>query len=67
MRLGFDDSMISVYLPFSYGIMGNLLIVEKRHVEVLDEKPSDVMKFIVSGGVTKIEEKNSEPSDQSED
>lgn len=66
-HLGFDDSMISVYLPFSYGIMGNLLIVEKRHVEMLDEKPSDVMKLIVSGGVTKIEDKNLESSDQTKD
>ena len=66
-HLGFDDSMISVYLPFSYGIMGNLLIVEKRHIEVLDEKPSDVMKLIVSGGVTKIDDKKSEAADQVKD
>jgi uncharacterized membrane protein len=65
-NLGFDNTMLSVYLPFSYGIMGNLLIVEKQHVEYLNEKPSDVMKLIVSGGVTKIKDKNSETSDQPE-
>ena len=53
-HMGIEEDMIAVYLPLSYGIMGNLLYVEKRHVEYLDMKPSEVMKLIVSGGMTKV-------------
>ncbi|MFT4681855.1 MAG: putative membrane protein [Flavobacteriales bacterium] len=65
-QMGFDEDLIAVYLPFSYGIMGNLLYVEKQHVEYLDMKPSDVMKLIVSGGMTKVD-KQSEPENQIQD
>ncbi|MFT4525686.1 MAG: putative membrane protein [Bacteroidia bacterium] len=65
-HMGIEDNMIAVYLPFSYGIMGNLLYVEKRHVEYLDMKPSDVMKLIVSGGMTKVDNQ-SEAEDQIQD
>jgi uncharacterized membrane protein len=55
--LGFGEEMISVYLPFSYGIMGNQLAVNRKDVEFLDLPASEVMKFIVSGGVTHVNEK----------
>ena len=65
-HMGFEESMIAVYLPFSYGIMGNLLYVEKEDVIFLDMQPSDVMKLIISGGMTKLN-KHSETQDQIED
>ena len=65
-HMGFEESMIAVYLPFSYGIMGNLLYVEKEDVAFLDMQPSDVMKLIISGGMTKLN-KHSETQDQIED
>lgn len=66
-QLGLDRSLIAVYLPFSYGIMGMLLYVEKDSVEYLDMKAADVMKLIVSGGMTKVDQPESERQDALED
>ena len=52
-----SDNMISVYLPFSYGVMGNQIVVRKEDVEYLDIPSSEMMKFIVSGGVVQKSEK----------
>ncbi len=49
--------MVSVYVPFSYSIMGNLYVVPSHNVKALDISPTDAMKFIVSGGVTNVLEK----------
>ncbi len=57
-ELGIGEEMISVYMPFSYGIMGNQMVVNKEDVEYLDIASSALMKFIVSGGVAKAEESN---------
>lgn len=57
-HLNMEDNMVAVYLPFSYGIMGTLLYVEKQHVEYLDMNPSEAMKLIVSGGMTKAKKKD---------
>ena len=51
------EGMISVYLPFSYGVMGNQVVVSKDDVEYLDMPSAEVMKFIVSGGVVQKSEK----------
>ncbi|WP_430812341.1 MULTISPECIES: DUF502 domain-containing protein [unclassified Carboxylicivirga] len=51
--LGIHDK-IAVYLPSSYGILGELYVVPAKHVQLIDAHPADVMKFIVSGGVAKI-------------
>ncbi|NPA37685.1 MAG: DUF502 domain-containing protein [Chlorobi bacterium] len=63
-RLGFitsDDltdlgikEKVAVYLPSSYGVLGELYIVPANKVKKLNVNSADVMKFIVSGGVTKI-------------
>lgn len=50
------EGMIAVYLPNSYGLLGDLVIVPKSKIKKLDVNSADVMKFIVSGGVTSIEE-----------
>ena len=52
-----SDDMISVYLPFSYGVMGNQIVVKKEDVEYLDMPSAEVMKFIVSGGVVQKSDK----------
>jgi len=54
MNLG--EELVAVYLPHSYAFSGNLYIVPARNVTPLDATPADVMKFIVSGGVTKLED-----------
>ncbi len=46
-----SEEFISVYFPFSYGVMGNQMAVRKTDVELLDISSSEAMKFIVSGGV----------------
>ncbi len=51
--LGIKDK-IAVYLPSSYGVLGELYIVPADKVKLLDPNSADVMKFIVSGGVTKV-------------
>lgn len=51
--LGITDR-IAVYLPSSYGVLGELYVVPKERIELIDANSADVMKFIVSGGVTKV-------------
>ena len=51
--LGIKDK-ISVYMPSSYGVLGELYIVSSEKVKPIDANSADVMKFIVSGGVTKV-------------
>lgn len=53
-RMGIESSKIAVYLPFSYGFNGQLLVVEAVNVKELDVSGTEMMKFIISGGVTDI-------------
>ncbi|MBR8537132.1 DUF502 domain-containing protein [Carboxylicivirga sediminis] len=52
-ELGIKDKL-AVYLPSSYGILGELYVVPSENVKPIDAHPADVMKFIVSGGVAKV-------------
>ncbi len=49
-NLGLKDH-VAVYLPQSYNFAGNVLIFPKEAVKPLDIESSEVMTFIVSGGV----------------
>ena len=51
---GVGDDMVAVYLPHSYNFSGNLFLVPASSVEPLHASASEVMKFIVSGGVTNV-------------
>lgn len=51
-NLGVEDGKVAVYFPHSYNFSGELFIVPSEHVKKIDAAPSDVMKFIVSGGVS---------------
>lgn len=51
---------VAVYMPHSYAFSGNLFIVEKKNVKIIDQKAADVMKFIVSGGVANLDNKDEE-------
>ncbi len=42
---------VSVYCPHSYNFSGQLMVVAAHRVERIDQPSSDVMAFIVSGGV----------------
>ncbi|MGI6478675.1 MAG: DUF502 domain-containing protein [Salinivirgaceae bacterium] len=48
------EGFISVYIPCSYGILGDMYIVPAENVEPIKGHPAEIMKFIVSGGVSKI-------------
>ncbi|HEX3006472.1 MAG TPA: DUF502 domain-containing protein [Bacteroidales bacterium] len=52
--LGLKDK-VAVYFPHSYNFSGELFIVPGEQVTPLDVPPGVLMKFIVSGGVTRIE------------
>jgi uncharacterized membrane protein len=45
---------VSVYFPHSYNFSGEMFIVPVEHITPLDIPPAEAMKFIVSGGVTKV-------------
>ncbi|MDX1639182.1 MAG: DUF502 domain-containing protein [Balneolaceae bacterium] len=46
--------IIGVYCPHSYNFSGNLFFVRREAVVPLDANPSEVMKYIVSAGVTEM-------------
>jgi uncharacterized membrane protein len=46
------SGQVAVYLPQSYNVAGNLIVVPASQVERLQAGGADVMAFIVSGGVT---------------
>lgn len=46
--------MIAVYFPHSYNFSGELFLVPQSSVKTIELSPSEVMKFAVSGGVTKV-------------
>lgn len=52
-EIGMPDHCV-VYLPMSYAITGQIIVVKKTDVERIDADAGTVMKFILSGGVTEI-------------
>ena len=53
-HLGLTDGEVAVYLPFSYGFNGQMVIVPKANVKLINVTGTDMMKFVISGGVTEI-------------
>jgi uncharacterized membrane protein len=54
-ELGIGEGRIAVYLPTSYAFSGQVLIVDRSMVKALPVSSADLMKFIISGGVTEID------------
>ena len=50
-NLGVSD-LVAVYFPHSYAFSGNLVLVPKENVQMLDLPSAEIMKLIVSGGVS---------------
>jgi uncharacterized membrane protein len=50
-RLG-EKEKVAVYFPHSYNFSGELFIVPRENIKPIDMNPAEVMKFIVSAGVT---------------
>lgn len=57
-ELGLGENKVAVYLPFSYGFNGQLVIVPLSNVTPINASGTDMMKFVISGGVTEIEGKD---------
>lgn len=55
-ELNISKGTMAVYVPLSYSFSGNLLIVPADHITYVDASSPEVMKFIVSGGVTDIDD-----------
>jgi uncharacterized membrane protein len=53
-HIGVKSGKSAVYMPHSYNFSGNLFIVDNESITPIDAASEDVMKFIVSGGITKI-------------
>lgn len=54
--IGLSGEKVAVYLPHSYAWSGNLFIVPTDYVTLIDASPTEVMKFIISAGVTNLTE-----------
>lgn len=52
--LGLGRDKIAVYLPFSYGFNGQLMIIDAGQIQKIDASGTEMMKFVISGGVTDI-------------
>lgn len=51
--LGVEGNKVAVYFPHSYAFSGELYIVPSENITPIDKPSSEIMKFIVSGGVSK--------------
>lgn len=64
MRIGFitnenleafgSSDLVAVYVPFSYTFTGETYLVAKSAIEPLNVPASEVMKFLVAGGVAEV-------------
>lgn len=51
------DEYVTVYVPMAYSIAGNVYVIPKNRVRLIENiSASQSMKFAVSGGVTDIDE-----------
>lgn len=62
--LGIESDKVAVYLPHSYAFSGNLFIVPRENIRLINASSADVMKFIISGGVSKISEAGGKEADR---
>ena len=61
-KLGIEKGKVAVYLPHSYNFSGNLFVVPVENVRPINASPTEMMKFIVTAGVTSVPDNN--PSDE---
>ena len=54
-HLGLSGDKMAVYLPFSYGFNGQLVIVPSENIEKINASGTEMMKFVISGGVTDVD------------
>ncbi len=59
-HLGLGAENVAVYMPHAFNWSGNLLIVPVKNITPLHARAADVMKFVVSGGVSQVDEEHVE-------
>ena len=47
---------MAVYFPASYTFSGHLLIVARNKITLMEQNPTELMRFIISGGITGFQE-----------
>ncbi len=55
-HLGIGKDKVAVYFPYSYTSSGSLFIVPAENIRPINASPAEIMKFVVSAGVTRIKE-----------
>ena len=53
--LNIDSGKVLVYIPHSLTFSGNVFLVDRKNLTHIDTPSRDIMKLIVSGGVSEIE------------
>jgi uncharacterized membrane protein len=46
---------VAVYFPFSYSFAGQVIIIDSKRVKPIDKSAADMMKFVISGGVSGLD------------
>lgn len=46
---------VAVYFPYSYSFAGQVIIISTDKVKPLDKSAADMMKFVISGGVSGLD------------
>lgn len=46
---------VAVYFPFSYSFAGQVVIISSEKVKQIDRSAADMMKFVISGGVSGLD------------
>jgi uncharacterized membrane protein len=48
---------VAVYFPYSYSFAGQVVIISADKVKHIDKSAADMMKFVISGGVSGLDHK----------
>ncbi len=54
-KLGATEGKVAVYMPHSYAFSGNVYVVPRKNLTAIPAKSADVMKYIVSGGISSFD------------
>lgn len=65
-HLGTGQEKVAVYFPSSYTVLGELYFVPETLVRALKVSPAEAMKYVISGGVTRLSGNPGEPKDTKE-
>jgi uncharacterized membrane protein len=53
-HFGINEGKSAVYMPHSYNFSGNLFIIDNHLISPIEAPADEIMKFIVSGGITRL-------------